>query len=114
MDANEDDAGGSTLFYRGADKTLARPGMKQARNHVREVRDFNNIETRAVIKFPPPPPHAPGPRDFPPFSPKNLVFFLPVWAKDLSALLYCCCTRWFKYDRDRCRQIYTQISPVHI
>jgi len=23
-------------------------------------------------------------------------------------------TRWFKYDRDWCRQIYTQISPGHI
>jgi len=34
-----------------ADKSLARPGKKQARKHVRDVRDFNNIETRAVIKF---------------------------------------------------------------
>ena len=38
-------------FYRGADKSLARPGRKQARKHVRDARDFNNIETRAVIKF---------------------------------------------------------------
>ena len=30
---------------------LARPGRKQARKHVRDARDFNNIETRAVIKF---------------------------------------------------------------
>ena len=37
-------------FYRGADKSLARPGKKQARKHVRYPRDFNNIETRAVIK----------------------------------------------------------------
>ena len=37
--------------YRGADKSLARPGRKQARKHVRDTRDFNNIETRAVIKF---------------------------------------------------------------
>ena len=37
--------------YRGADKSLARPGRKQAWKHVRDVRDFNNIETRAVIKF---------------------------------------------------------------
>jgi len=34
----------------GADKSLARPGRKQARKHVREARDFNNIETRAIIK----------------------------------------------------------------
>ena len=38
-------------LYRGADKSLARPGRKQARKHVRDVRDFNNIETRVVIKF---------------------------------------------------------------
>jgi len=37
--------------YRGADKSLARPGRKLARKHVRDARDFNNIETRAVIKF---------------------------------------------------------------
>jgi len=38
-------------IYRGADKALARPGMKQARKHVRDAHDFNSIETRAVIKF---------------------------------------------------------------
>jgi hypothetical protein len=38
-------------FYQGADKFLARPGRQQARKHVRDVRGFNNIETRAVIKF---------------------------------------------------------------
>ena len=37
--------------YRGVDKSLARPGRKQARQHVRDARDFNNIETRAVVKF---------------------------------------------------------------
>jgi len=37
--------------YRGADKSLARPGMKQPWKHVRDTRDFNNIEMRAVIKF---------------------------------------------------------------
>jgi len=38
-------------WLRGADKSLARPGMKQARKHVRDARDFNNIETRAVIEI---------------------------------------------------------------
>ena len=38
-------------MYQGADKSLARPGRKQDRKHVRDARDFNNIETRAVIKF---------------------------------------------------------------
>jgi len=37
--------------YEGADKSLARPERKQARKHVRDARDFNKIETRAVIKF---------------------------------------------------------------
>jgi len=36
--------------YRGEDKSLVRPGRKQARKHVKDARDFNNIETRAVIK----------------------------------------------------------------
>ena len=40
------------VYYRGADKFLARPRRKQARKHVREARDFNNIETRAVKFFP--------------------------------------------------------------
>jgi len=38
-------------IYRGVDKTLARPGKKQARKHVKDARDFNNIETQFVIKF---------------------------------------------------------------
>jgi len=37
--------------YRDADKSLARPGRKQARKHVKDARDFNNIETWDVIKF---------------------------------------------------------------
>jgi len=38
-------------LYRGADKSLARPGRKQARKQFRDARDFNNIETRAIIKY---------------------------------------------------------------
>jgi len=38
-------------MYLGADKSLARPGGKQVRKQVRDGRDFNKIETRAVIKF---------------------------------------------------------------
>ena len=51
MDANEDGARGYTPLYRAAEKSLARPGMKQARKHVRDARGFNNVETRTVIKF---------------------------------------------------------------
>jgi len=38
-------------LYRGADKSLARPGMERARKHVRDACDFSNIETRAVISI---------------------------------------------------------------
>jgi len=31
--------------------SLARPGRKQARKDVSDAHDFNNIETRDVIKF---------------------------------------------------------------
>jgi len=41
----------SRQCYRGADNALARPGRKQARKHVRDARNFNNIEKRAVINF---------------------------------------------------------------
>jgi len=41
----------AVIICRGADKSLARPGRKQARKHVRDARDFNKIEMRAVIKF---------------------------------------------------------------
>ena len=46
-----DELCGLRHIYRGADKSLARPGRKQARKHVRDARDFNKIETRAVINF---------------------------------------------------------------
>jgi hypothetical protein len=35
----------------GADNFLGRTGRKQARKHISDARDFNNIETRAVIKI---------------------------------------------------------------
>jgi len=38
-------------MYQGADKSLARPGREQFRKHFTDALDFNNIETRAVIKF---------------------------------------------------------------
>jgi len=39
------------IQMQGVDNSLARPGRKQARKHVRDASDFNNIETRVVIKF---------------------------------------------------------------
>jgi len=77
--------------YRGADKSLARPGRKKARKHVRDARDFNNIETRAVIKFhPTPSPLRQGkaPKEIHAILTETLAYFLPGRAKDLSAPVY--------------------------
>ena len=72
--------------YRGADKSLARPGRKQARKHVRDGRDFNNIETRAVIK--PPPLQGKAPKEIHAILRETLACFLPGRAKNLTSPLY--------------------------
>ena len=63
--------------YQGADKSLARPGKKQARKHVRDARDFNFIflQGKAMKEI-----HA--------ILTETLACFLPGRAKDLLALLY--------------------------
>ena len=70
---------------RGADKSLARPGRKQAQKYVRDARDFNNIETRAVIKY----FFLQGkaPKEIRAILIETLACFLPGRAKDLSAPL---------------------------
>jgi len=79
----------SRHMYRDVDKSLARPGGKQARKHVRDARDFNNIETRAVIKSPPPPTlQGKAPKEIHAILIETLACFLPSRAKDLSAPLY--------------------------
>jgi len=72
-------------MYRGADKSLARPGRKQARKHVRDARDFNNIETRVVIKFLL--LHGKAPKEIHAILAEALACFLPGRAKDVSAPL---------------------------
>jgi len=71
----------SDNLYRSADKSLARPGRKQARKHVSDARDLNNIETRAVIKF----LHLQGktPKEIHAKLTEKLACFLPGRAKDL-------------------------------
>ena len=71
-----------------ADKSLALPGRKQARKHVRDARDFNNIETRAVIKllF----LQGKAPKEIHAILTETLLCFLPGRAKDLSAPLFKC------------------------
>ena len=51
--------------------------------HVRDARDFNNIETRDVIKFPF--PQRKPPKEIHPILRETLACFLPGQAKDLSA-----------------------------
>jgi len=72
-------------MYQGADKSLARPGRKQAWKHVRDPRDFNNIETRAVIKllF----LQGKAPKEIHAILTQTLACFLPGLAKNLSAPL---------------------------
>ena len=73
--------------YRGADKSLARPGRKQARKHVRDARDFNNTETRAIINFF---LQGKAPKKIHAILTVTLACFLAGRAKDLSAHLYVC------------------------
>ena len=73
-------------MYRGGDKSLARSGRKQARKHVREARDFNNIETRAVIKFFS--LQGKAPKEIHVILTETLACFPPGQVKDLLAPLY--------------------------
>jgi len=73
------------LSYRGADKSLAQPGRKEAWKHFRDARDFNNIKMRTVIKF----FFLQGkaPKEIHPILTETLACFLPGQAKDLPAPL---------------------------
>jgi len=73
------------FIYRDANKSLARPGKKQARKHVRDARDFN-IETRAAIKslF----LQGKAPKEIHAILTETLDCFIPGRAKDLSAPLF--------------------------
>jgi len=75
-----------TATYRGADKSLALSGSKQARKHVRDARGFNKIKARAVIKF----LFLQGkaPKGIHAILTETLACFFPGRAKDLSAPMY--------------------------
>jgi len=66
---------------RGADNSLVRPGRKQAPKHVRNARDFNNIETRSFIRFFFP-MQGKAPKEIHAILTETLVCFLPGRAKD--------------------------------
>ena len=91
--------------YRDADKSIARPGRKQARKHVRDARDFNNIETRSVIKlfF----LQGKAPKEIQAILTETLACFLPCRAKDLSASLY-----WFIRDDRWVFLFVTYVQPA--
>jgi len=74
------------VAYRDVDKSLARPGRKQTWKHIKDAHDFNNIETRAVIKvfF----QQGKAPKEIHAILTETLACFLPGRAKDLSAPLY--------------------------
>jgi len=90
MTTNEDELSGAFRINGGADKSLAQPGRKQSRKHVWDARDFNKIETRAVIKFPPTPLQGKAPKVIYSILTETLACFLPGRAKDLSAPQYAC------------------------
>jgi len=73
------------IKVRGADKSLARPGRKQARKHVREEHDFKNIKTRAVMKYFFL-PQGKVPKKIHAILTETLACYLPGQTKDLSAL----------------------------
>ena len=92
----------SEYKYRRADKSLARPGKKQARKHVRDARVFYKIGTRAVIKF----PFSQGkaPKEIHAILTETLACFLPGRAKDLSAPLQVYAAAYFEsfFGRHSC------------
>ena len=74
------------IKYQGADKSLAWPGRKQARKHVKDALDFN-IET-CDIKFFFPARQSQAPEEIHTILTETLTCFPPGRAKDLSAPLY--------------------------
>ena len=79
-------------LYRGADKSLARPGKKQARRHVRDACEFSKIEKRAVIKliF----LQGKAPKEIHAILTATLACLLPGRAKNLSAPMYFLNSNW--------------------
>ena len=69
-------------MYRGADKSLARPGRKQARKHVRDARDFQQHRDASCHQVPPP-LQSKAPKEIHAILTETLTCFLPGRAKDL-------------------------------
>ena len=74
----------TVVLYPGADKSLGRPGSTQAQKHIRDKRDFNNIETRKFFFS----CKGKSPKEIHAILTETLACVLPGRAKDLSAPLY--------------------------
>jgi hypothetical protein len=72
------------MLYRRAVKSLAWSGRKQAKKHVRDARDFNDIEKRAIKFFF---LQGKAPKEIHDILTETLASFLPGRAKDLTAPL---------------------------
>jgi len=86
-----------TLMVMIIPESLARPGRKKARKHVRIVRDFNNNETRAVTKLFC--LQGKAQKEIHAILTETLACFLPGRTKDLSStpvygLAICFATSW--------------------
>ena len=77
----------SYLKYRDADKSLARPGRKQAQKHVRDEREFkqNRDASCHQVTFL---LQGKEPKEIHAILTETLACFIPGRAKDLSAPLY--------------------------
>jgi len=98
-------------LYRGADKSLARRGRKQARQYVRDARDSDKIEMRAVMKF----LFLQGeaPKEIHAVLTETLGCFLPGRAKGLSASFTCC--QWLSIDILEAQSwVESLVLPVHV
>ena len=74
------------LYYRGADKSLTRPGKKQARKHVRDARfqQHRDASCHQVLFF----LQGKALKEIHAILTETKACFLPGRAKDLSAPLY--------------------------
>ena len=75
------------LIYRGADKSLARPGRKQTQNHVREARFQQHRAAschQGFFFF----LQGKAPKEIHAILTETLACFLPGRSKDLSASMY--------------------------
>ena len=94
--------------YRGADKSLARPGRKQAQKHVRPRARFQQNRDACCHQgfF-----SCKAPKKIHAILTDTLVYFLPGWAKDLSAPLYLPVSRVLTFEIQRPEREAENLGP---